>query len=496
MSKSSDPVTDTVLLTPAEMGEADRLTAEGGTSLSRLMENAGQAVVDAIVERYYQMPVLVLAGPGNNGGDGFVIARLLRDKGWPVHLCLFGDRDKLKGDAAANAGKWTGRIEPFSEELVHETDMVIDALLGAGLDRDVTGDMAAAIETVNSAKRLVVSVDVPSGIDGASGAERGIAVKASLTVTFFRKKPGHLLLPGRARCGELVVADIGIGDGVLDDIGSRLYENGPAHWQLPELGLEAHKYTRGHCLVVSGGPLHTGAARLAARGALRIGAGLVTLAGAEAALGVHAAQVTSIMLAVADDADDLAALLEDRRKNTAVIGPGAGVGTETRDSVLAVLASGAAAVLDADALTSFADRPETLFEAIRADAGRPVVMTPHTGEFARIFGEVEGSKVEAARAAAARSGAVIVLKGADTVIALPDGEALVNCNAPPTLGTAGSGDVLAGMIGGLLAQGLSGRDAAAAAVWIHGRAAQAFGGRGLISEDLPELIPDALRELE
>jgi hydroxyethylthiazole kinase-like uncharacterized protein yjeF len=495
MTKSSDPKTDTVLLTPAEMGEADRLTAEGGTSLLRLMESAGQAVVDAILDRYYQMPVLVLAGPGNNAGDGFVIARMLRDRGWPVHLCLFGDRDRLKGEAAANAGKWTGRIESFSTDLVHEGDMVVDALLGAGLDRDVTGKMAEAIEAVNAAKRLVVSVDMPSGIDGASGAERGTAVRADLTVTFFRKKPGHLLLPGRARCGELVVANIGIQADVLAEIGARLYENGPGHWKLPALGLEAHKYTRGHCLVVSGGPLLTGAARLSAYGALRVGAGLVTLAGGEAALMVHAAHVTSIMLAMADDADDLAGLLEDKRKNAVVIGPGAGVGAETRASVLAVLNSGAAAVLDADALTSFREEPEMLFAAIAAKPERPVVMTPHEGEFARIFGEVEGSKVEAARQAAARSGAIVVLKGADTVIALPDGEALVTANAPPILGTAGSGDVLAGMIGGLLAQGLSGRDAAAAAVWIHGAAAQKFGRRGLISEDLPGLIPEVLGEL-
>ena len=495
MSESSDSSTDSVLLTPAEMSEADRLTAENGVSFARLMENAGQAVTDAIIERYYQMPVLVLAGPGNNGGDGFVVARLLRDRGWPVHLCFFGDRDKLKGEAAANAGKWTGRLEPFSADLLREVDMVVDALLGAGIDRDVTSDMAKAIEAVNAAERLVVSVDVPSGIDGASGAERGVAVRADLTVTFFRKKPGHLLLPGRAYCGDLVIADIGIEEGVLDQLGSRLAENGPNHWQLPDLGLEAHKYTRGYCLVVSGGQFHTGAARLSAHGALRIGAGLVTLAGGEAALLVHAAHVTSIMLAVAEDAGDLAELLEDKRKNAVVIGPGAGVGEETHASVLAVLASGAAAVLDADALTSFKEQPDALFAAIKANPGRPVVMTPHEGEFTRIFGEISGSKVEAARAAAERSGAVIVLKGADTVIAVPDGEALINSNAPPTLGTAGSGDVLAGMIGGLLAQGLSSRDAAAAGVWIHGAAAQVFGGRGLISEDLPDLIPDVLAEL-
>lgn len=483
-----------MLLTTEETRRADALTAQWGTSTLDLMEAAGQAVAAAIERRYDKRPVVVLCGPGNNGGDGFVIARLLRARRWPVRVALHGRRFRPTSDAGINAERYRGEIENAVPSVIEGARLIVDALLGAGLDRDVEGRLAELITAVNESGVPVVSVDVPSGVDGDSGEVRGAAVEADLTVTFFRRKPGHLLEPGRHLCGELLVAGIGIPDRTLEVIAPTTFANGPELWALPRLDRAGHKYGRGHCVVVSGGALNGGAARLAAMAALRTGAGLVTLAGEREALLVHAAHVTSIMLHETPDEATLGAFLADKRRNTAIIGPAAGVGEVTRARVLAVLASGVHAVLDADALASFGDDPDVLFTAIRSAAGQ-VVLTPHGGEFPRLFGESDGSKVLRARDAAARSGAVVVLKGSDTVIAAPDGIAAINGNAPPTLATAGTGDVLAGMIGGLLAQGMSAMDAACAGVYLHGEAARQFGGVGLIAEDLPALIPEVLQRM-
>jgi len=487
------------LLTVEETGRADALTIKWGTTGLTLMENAGRAVADAIVARFPQGPVSVLCGPGNNGGDGFVVARLLAERGWSVSLFLMGPREKLKGDAAAAADRWPGAVYPLAADAGKGASLIVDAIFGAGLARDVDGPADDAIRRIGEAGTPVIAVDIPTGIDGNTGQVRGAAFAAALTVTFFRPKPGHLLLPGRLHCGELVVADIGIKSDVLAEIGPRTFVNAPPLWAsvFPRPRLDSHKYTRGHAVVVSGDASHTGAARLAARGALRAGAGLVTIASPPSAMPVNAAHLTSIMLMPFEGADALTAILEDKRKNALLVGPGAGIGWETRDNVLAALLSGAAIVLDADALTSFAEIPRDLFVAIKGFFAGPVVMTPHEGEFALLFPEIaagEAYKLERARLAATEAAAIVILKGADTVVAAPDGRAAIARNAGPELATAGSGDVLAGVVLGLLAQGMPPFEAACAAVWLHGEAGDCF-GPGLISEDLPEMLPAVLRDL-
>lgn len=478
------------LLTPGQMGEADRLAIAGGVSGRVLMENAGRAVADAVSRRWPPRPVTVLCGPGNNGGDGFVAARLLAARGWPVRLALLGDRAALKGDAAWAASLWRGGVEPLGLGVLENAALVIDALFGAGLARPVEGAAAEVIAALNGRRLPVVAVDVPSGIDGASGEIRGVAPQAALTVTFFRRKPGHLLLPGRLHCGETLVAQIGIVPAVLETIAPDTVANHPNWWTavFPRPEAPGHKYSRGHALV-AGGAVMTGAARLAARAAARVGAGLVTVAAPVPAFPIYAAALTGVIVAPVAGADDFAALLADKRRNAALIGPGAGTHAETRERTLRILAAGKSSVLDADALTVFVDRPADLFAAIRSSC----VLTPHEGEFARLF-DTTGSKLDRARRAAARSGAVVVLKGADTAVAAPDGRAAINENAPASLATAGSGDVLAGLVLGLLAQGMPAFDAAAAAVWLHGAAAHAFGA-GLVAEDLIDALPTVLAGL-
>ncbi len=470
------------LLTPAEMYRADALAIAAGVPSLTLMENAGRAVAEEIVRRYGARATLVLCGPGNNGGDGFVCARYLKQWGWPVRVALLGERTALKGDAAVMAAKWDGEVEEPMPALRLMTagrgdGLIVDAIFGAGLTREFEGGLAEAIARTGAP---VVAVDVPSGLDGRTGQPRGKAVKADVTVTFFRKKPGHVLMPGRALCGGVVVAGIGLPESVLGAIAPGARENP----RPPEVLLwaDGNKFSRGHAVVVSGGPLNTGASRLAAHAALKAGAGLVTLQGTREALMVQAAQVTAVMLSDMP----LPELIAGRRKTAVLIGPAAGIGPETRAKVLAALASQLAVVLDADALSSFKDDPDTLFAAIHGRTA-DVVMTPHEGEFVRLFNDLpeeSESKLERARKAAARSGAVVVLKGADTVIARPDGLASINTNAPPTLATAGSGDVLAGLVCGLLAQGILAYDAACAAVWRHGEAANRHGSCSVTAETL------------
>ncbi|MDX6748811.1 NAD(P)H-hydrate dehydratase [Geminicoccaceae bacterium 1502E] len=483
---------DGVLLSPAAMARADAATIAAGTPGRALMERAGRAVARALVERFPPQPVLVLCGPGNNGGDGYVVARLLEAAGWQVRLGALVPPERLRGDAAWAAAGWRGPVATIDEALRGEERLVVDALFGAGLARPLEGQAAAAVRLLRERGAAIVAVDMPSGVDGGSGAITGDAFEAALTVTFCRPKPGHFLLPGRLHAGALVVADIGIGDEAVAacDEGVRL--DAPFLWQesLRQRRPDDHKYRFGHAVVVGGGAAATGATRLAASSALGIGAGLVSVVCEPAALPVYAATLTSVMTKPLHPRGDLSRLLADRRLNAWLIGPGKGVAPGTREQVLQILRSRVPAVLDADALTVFANAPEELFAALH-DA---CVLTPHDGEFARLF-TLEGCRLARATAAARQSGAVVILKGGDTVVAAPDGRAAVMTDAPATLATAGTGDVLAGIVTGLLAQGMQPFEAGAAGVWLHAEAARSP-ARPLVSEELPGRLPQVLAHLQ
>jgi NAD(P)H-hydrate epimerase len=481
------------ILTVAEMYAADRFAVAHGVPSLELMENAGRAVADAILARWSPRPTVVLCGPGNNGGDGYVVARLLKSHGWHVHVAHLGTIESLKGDAAEMAKRWDGSIAPMDVDAADGAALVVDAMFGAGLSRAIDGVCYGVTSALNHSSTPVVAIDVPSGLHGDLGRPLGdLCVDADVTVTFFRKKPAHVLMPGRFACGEIVVADIGTPSTALG--ATKLFENGTDLWNFPWPQPLAHKYARGHCVVVSGPAHATGAARLAARAALRVGAGLASVASPQDSVPINAAHLTAIMVKPFSGAGGLVELLKDKRLNAVVIGPGCGTGRQMQDMVAAVLASGASVVLDADALTAFASDPKALLLLLHDR----VVLTPHEGEFERVFPGLLGgssSRIEAARAASAAAKCTVLLKGPDTVIATPDGRAVVNTHAPPALATAGSGDVLAGLIGGLMAQGLGPDKAAAAGTWLHGEAAFRF-GPGLIAEDLPEGLPAVLSALK
>ncbi len=485
------------ILTNAEMRAADAAAIAGGVPGIDLMEAAGAAVAErAAAMAPAPGPVLILCGPGNNGGDGFVAARLLTERGYDIRLALIGERAALTGDAALAAARWKGEVRGFDPSLIPGCGVIVDALFGTGLTRPLDGEAAAAVNAVNAAGKPVLAVDIPSGVDGDSGTVRGAAVKAAETVTFFRLKSGHLLFPGRALCGAVHLAQIGIPASVLERIKPAACHNRPELWEgvFPRPNFESHKYARGHALIVGGSEM-TGAARMSARAAIRTGAGVVTVAVSPDVRAIYQTTLDSVIVRTMEEIEDYAALLEDERRNVLLLGPGLGMGARTRDLARVALASGRAVVLDADALTSFETLPRALFEAIAAQE-RPVVLTPHAGEFKRLFGAIADipSKLERARRAADISRAIVVLKGADTVIAAPDGRLAISDNAPPWLATAGSGDVLAGIVTGLVAQGMPAFEAACAGVWMHGECGSEA-GPGLSSGDLPEALRPVLRRL-
>ena len=476
------------LLTVAQMRLLDRRSVEMGHSVAALMEAAGAAVAREVRAAYPGASVLAVCGPGANGGDGLVAARLLRASGVQVRVATLQPSPPSHPEAARAWQAWGAPVDRLESVGPASVDVVIDALFGAGLARPLEGAAAALAQ---AAPVRVVAVDIPSGLPGDGEPPRGPVIKAERTVTFVRKKPAHVLEPGRSFCGLVSVDPIGAPEEALTVVAPNAFENHPDLWRLafPRPSRTIHKHQRGHAMVLSG-PVHaTGAARLAASAALRIGAGLATVLCEPEAIAVNAAQLTGVMLRPYASVEEFETALSGAA--AAVLGPAAGVGARTRELVYSAARTPAKLVLDADALTSFEDAPEALFAVL--DAGD--VLTPHWGEFRRLFRELADpncSKLELARAAAARSGAVLLLKGSDTVVAAPDGRAVVNTSGTPYLATAGSGDVLAGMIGGLLAQRMPAFEAASAAAYLHGKAGEAL-GVGLIAEDLPPVLPEVLQ---
>lgn len=484
------PLNNTLaVLTVAQMGRADELTIERGCPGKVLMARAGRAVAEAILSRWPRRRVLVLCGPGNNGGDGFVAARMLADLGWPVDVYGVTEDQRPLSDAEWARDFWGGEVSPIEEDTALElsdSPLIIDALFGAGLARPIEPPIEPLLDDIAASDCPVVAVDVPSGVDGDTGTLRGTVAPADVTVTFFRPKPGHLLLPGRTACGDLTVAQIGIDETILDEIAPRIARNGPDLWRGDSKGLEedTHKFARGAVLIYGGGTM-AGAARLAAAAARRAGAGYVAAAIPQRVRSTYASDSPGLVLL---DRGMWAEALESGRYSAFCIGPGAGIGEEIAGAVMDGLECGLPAVLDADALMSFEQDPEELFQYLEPHH----ILTPHEGEFSRLFPDLEGNKLYRAQTAAERAGATIVLKGADTVIAAPDGRAVINDNAPAHLATAGSGDVLAGLLTARLCR-LTVEDAeladaafaeACAAVWLHGKAGQTTHGAATIAEDL------------
>ena len=469
------------IITVEEMRAIDAASAAAGVPTRTLMENAGRAVAEAIVTHFRQQPTAVLCGPGNNGGDGWVAARMLREMGWPVWVETLVPIDALKGDAADAANAWNGDTFDLGKSS-RKAELFVDALFGAGLSRALEGETARLAAFLPADR--VVAVDVPSGISGDDGNPIGdVCFEAVMTVTFVRKKPAHILMPGRVCCGEVIVADIGAPETVVSAQKITLSENDPSAWALPWPEADTHKHERGQVIVASGGHTRTGAARLSARAALRAGAGLVTVLSPHDAIAENAAQLTAIMLR---EGEDEASFAEAARTAKAmVVGPAFGTTDAHYKLLLAAMNAQPRCplVLDADAITLLAP----LTHGLEASD----VMTPHIGEFRRAFPGIWSSSqnpIEAARAAAAYARCVVLLKGPSTVIAAPDGRAIVNTTGTPFLATAGSGDVLAGLIAGLIGQGMASFEAAAAAAWIHGRAGEAL-GPGLTADELPDILP-------
>lgn len=504
IDQGSDPnFIKCLVLNPREMAVAEReAVAKNAVSGSfELMKRAGKAVADAAGNLLKQGDAVgILCGNGNNGGDGYVAAKNLASAGYDV-ICFAEAKPDPQKDAALAADDWNGKTLDLAQFRPADFDLLIDAWFGAGLDRPVSDGFARIIEQVNASRIPLLAIDLPSGVSAETGTIQGSAFQATLTVTFSRRKAGHLLFPGRAKCGKVLVADIGIPSTVLEGINGFTLHNEPDLWlaKCPTLSFESYKYQRGHVAVFSGPRYSTGASRLAACAAARCGAGAVTLIGEADALDIHATHLTSIMLHKKASLNDILSFLQARKVRASIIGPAFGDFSEARNLCQAMIESGIldAIVIDADAITAYSEQPDSLYDLTK-NSKTAVILTPHEGEFIRIFPDLAAmthlSRLEKARKAAARANATIVYKGADTIIASANGLAAINSNGTPVLATAGSGDVLSGMIASLVAQKMNPFYASCAAVWMHGRAAQLFGS-GLIAEDIIGILPEVLSQL-
>ena len=511
------------ILTAEQMREADRRTiSELGIPGVVLMESAGRAVVSEILQRYSHLapgPVLVLCGKGNNGGDGLVVARTLLQYGWQVTTVLLAEEVAISGDArlCLDILQRLGAPLEFAVDStgvkavlsrLPQPALIVDALFGTGLSSPVSGHYAVAIEWMNGSPASKVAIDIPSGLDATSGAILGSALCADLTVTLAAAKLGQMIYPGVVCCGELVVAEIGIPQVFLDELAAGILLDGKEVCNfLPSRPEAGHKGTFGHLLLVAGSCGKSGAAVLAAEAALRTGAGLVTVAAPASLQTTLAIKLTEAMTAPLDEVDgaltatalpQIAALWQD--KKVLALGPGLGRSAATATLVRKVVADCPwPLVLDADALFALAGHEEVL-------ALRPVgttILTPHPGEMAHLLGvaidEIEADRIGTARRFAEEHGVVLVLKGARTVIAAPDGGIMINPTGHAGMATGGMGDLLTGIIAALLCQGAPPLAAAAAGVWLHGRSGDRlrprFGDAGLLASDLLAEIPGARGEI-
>lgn len=477
------------ILTNEQMAAADRLMVVRGTPGFALMRRAGQGAAAIIKTLYKPQAVTVLCGPGNNGGDGYVVARELKDAGFGVNVWSLADPERLKGDARQAFEMWK---RPLCADPSLSTGLIIDAVFGTGFNKKLEEPLVSIFKKVKNLNFNVVAIDIPSGLNGATGVADPAVLPARHTITFARKKAGHCLMPGRALCGKIHIVDIGIPEEIIREAGFTAQDNHPDLWKarFPHRKADDHKYDHGHAVIVGAAKM-TGATRLAAEACARIGAGLTTVI-APPGTGEIYRRTLAPHVIVEDRRNGLSAHLSDDRRNVCLIGPGAGRDNADvlQKDVFDTLQTKKMAVLDADALNCFENSREKFYNLLNKN----YILTPHEGEFSRLFPDIKGSKIDRAQTAADRTGAAVVLKGPDTVIAAPGQKPFINTNAPPWLATAGSGDVLAGMITGLAAQGMEPFDAACAAVWIHGKAARLF-GEGLTAPDITSKIPVVLREI-